>query len=245
MHPGIAKQIVDLCRRRISQGDCPVEEPASTERLEELVVQLFDGKLLDSISIDNIIRAAADKLMGWKLPEDFYPDCGISFKKLSDYDHPEFGRTKYEPTGTNLFNVTQARAMFEYCLISAITQELTNSGEISALTYQTRVKQWLDSCFSQEVISDKAERNRRFIEEAIELVQACEMPKEAIHAMVEHIYSRPVGEKAQEVGGVEVSLSALCTAHGIDTDHARETELTRCFANIPEIRAKQLLKPKF
>lgn len=56
------------------------------------------------------------RFLGWKLPEDFNPDCGISFKRESDYDHPEFGRTRYEPTGTNLLNAIQARAMLEHIL---------------------------------------------------------------------------------------------------------------------------------
>ena len=56
------------------------------------------------------------RFLCWKLPEDFYPDNGISFKRESDYDHPEFGRTKYEPTGTNLLHAGQARAMLEYVL---------------------------------------------------------------------------------------------------------------------------------
>lgn len=54
-----------------------------------------------------------EKFLQWKLPADFVPDGGISFKKESDYDHPEHGRTKFEPTGTNLFHAGQARAMLE------------------------------------------------------------------------------------------------------------------------------------
>lgn len=60
------------------------------------------------------IRAMATRLMGWKLPKDFSPDGGISFKRESDYDHPEFGRTKFEPIGTNLFSVAQAEQMLAY-----------------------------------------------------------------------------------------------------------------------------------
>lgn len=59
-----------------------------------------------------IAREMADRLMAWKLPEAFNPDGGISFKRESDFDHPEFGRTKYAPTGTNLFTHEQAVQMF-------------------------------------------------------------------------------------------------------------------------------------
>lgn len=65
-------------------------------------------------------RAVTDEMvsrfLGWKLPKDFSPDCGISFKSESDYDHPQFGRTKFEPTGTNLFHAGQAKAMLEHVL---------------------------------------------------------------------------------------------------------------------------------
>jgi hypothetical protein len=54
------------------------------------------------------------RFLNWKLPTDFCPDCGITFKRESDYDHPEFGRTKYEPTGTNLLDAKQAREMLEH-----------------------------------------------------------------------------------------------------------------------------------
>jgi len=57
-----------------------------------------------------------DRFLGWKLPADFCPDNGISFKRESDYEHPEFGRTKYEPSGTNLFHAGQAKEMFEYAV---------------------------------------------------------------------------------------------------------------------------------
>lgn len=62
------------------------------------------------------VNKMVDRFLGWKLPADFYPDNGISFKRESDYEHPEFGRTKYEPTGTNLFHAGQAKEMFEYAV---------------------------------------------------------------------------------------------------------------------------------
>ncbi len=57
-----------------------------------------------------------DRFLGWKLPADFGPDGGISFKRESDYEHPVFGRTKCEPVGTNLFHAGQAKEMFEYAV---------------------------------------------------------------------------------------------------------------------------------
>lgn len=63
-----------------------------------------------------VTEEMVNRFLCWKLPEDFSPDNGISFKKESDYNHPQFGRTKFEPMGTNLFNAQQARAMLEHIL---------------------------------------------------------------------------------------------------------------------------------
>jgi hypothetical protein len=62
------------------------------------------------------VQDAVNRFLGWKLPEDFAPDCGISFKREGDYEHPQWGRAKFEPVGTNLLTATQAKAMFEHCL---------------------------------------------------------------------------------------------------------------------------------
>jgi len=66
------------------------------------------NKLIDyAIKLENkeeLIKTAVDKFLSWKLPKDFYPDCGISFMHQT------------EPIGTNLFTAVQAKEMFEYCL---------------------------------------------------------------------------------------------------------------------------------
>lgn len=59
---------------------------------------------------DEQIKHMVNRFLGWRLPENFRPDCGIQFdadaaKKLN----PRNGR--YEPTGTNLFDVIQAETM--------------------------------------------------------------------------------------------------------------------------------------
>ncbi|WP_233343681.1 hypothetical protein [Burkholderia cepacia] len=113
-------------------------------------------------------------------------------------------------------------------------------------TFQQRVQPWMLACFGAEIAADRAERNHRFFEEAGELVQACGMTREEAHALVDYTWSRPVGEPTQEVGGVMVTLAALCLANGLDMHAAGETELARI--NVPEtiakIRAKQAAKPK-
>ena len=63
------------------------------------------------------IKHMTNRFLGWKLPADFRPDDGISFE-------PEFNKEymakqgkppmRREPSGTNLFDATQAEAMIRY-----------------------------------------------------------------------------------------------------------------------------------
>ncbi|MFG1461788.1 hypothetical protein V5F77_02730 [Xanthobacter sp. DSM 24535] len=99
-------------------------------------------------------------------------------------------------------------------------------------------------CFGIEICADKVERNHRFLEEALELVQACGCTESEAQQLVRYVYGRPVGELAQEVGGVMVTLAALCLAHGTDMDVAGEKELARVWTKVEQIRAKQAAKPK-
>lgn len=60
------------------------------------------------------IKHMRDKFLGWKLPENFNPDGGISFKKTFN-DHLETPM-KNEPSGTNLFDADQAEAMVRHMI---------------------------------------------------------------------------------------------------------------------------------
>ena len=71
---------------------------------------------------DEQIKQIANRFLGWRLPEDFRPDNGISFE-------PEFNKEwnakqgrppqRRTPTGTNLFSYTQAEAMVRYMIDGA------------------------------------------------------------------------------------------------------------------------------
>jgi hypothetical protein len=56
-----------------------------------------------------------NRFLAWKLPENFAPDGGITFMPRSN-EHMPWGGNKNEPTGTNLLDATQARAMLEHVL---------------------------------------------------------------------------------------------------------------------------------
>ncbi|WP_258400944.1 hypothetical protein [Cupriavidus phytorum] len=110
--------------------------------------------------------------------------------------------------------------------------------------FQARVQPWMLACFGAEIAGDKQERNHRFLEEALELVQACGATASEAHQLVDYVYGRPVGDKGQEAGGVIVTLAALCHAQGLDMHAAGETELARIWTMVEKIRAKQAAKPK-
>ncbi|WP_434290658.1 hypothetical protein [Celeribacter sp. SCSIO 80788] len=114
-------------------------------------------------------------------------------------------------------------------------------------TFQSAVHDWVVSCFGEETAMDAVERNRRFLEEALELVQSLGASREFAHDLVEYVFSRPKGDAPQEVGGVMVTLASLCTAHGIDMAREAHKELSRI--DSPEItakiRAKHAGKPQF
>lgn len=79
-------------------------------------IYLFERVARDLSDPRGLVPMLVDRFLGWKLPDDFAPDCGITFKRESDYEHPVYGRTKYEPVGTNLLTAVQATAMFEHLL---------------------------------------------------------------------------------------------------------------------------------
>lgn len=113
-------------------------------------------------------------------------------------------------------------------------------------TFQNRVAAWMDECFTPAIKADRLERCDRFIEEALELVQTePTFSADRAHALVDYVFGRPVGEGEQEVGGVGVTLAALCGPFGIDMMAAFERELDRITAPevIAKIRAKQAAKP--
>ena len=88
------------------------------------------------------------------------------------------------------------------------------------------------------------ERNHRFLEESLELVQALGCTQSEAHQLVDYVFSRPVGDASQECGGVMVTLAALATPNALDIVACAEKELYRVTQNVEKIRAKQAAKPR-
>lgn len=110
--------------------------------------------------------------------------------------------------------------------------------------FQSRMDPWLLECFGEALARDPHERNLRFAEEALELLQSLHLSRDAAHKMVDLVWDRPAGEAAQEVGGVMMTLAALCQANGLHLQTLAEAELARVSAptTTAAIRRKQAQK---
>lgn len=60
------------------------------------------------------IKYMVNRFLGWKLPENFNPDGGVTFNKRTNLGTPYEYENK--PNGTNLLDATQADAMVRYML---------------------------------------------------------------------------------------------------------------------------------
>jgi hypothetical protein len=91
---------------------------------------------------------------------------------------------------------------------------------------QATVKDWITRVFGARTLNLRF-RAERVLEEALELAQACGYPKAKIAGLVDKVYANPPGEIGQEVGGVGISVLALCDTAGISADHCESAEIDR------------------
>lgn len=109
-------------------------------------------------------------------------------------------------------------------------------------SYQARVDSWVHATLGTSRASDPIERCRRFLEEALELVQAVGLHLPEAQRLLDYVYRRPGGEMHQELGGVSVTLHALANAINLDVQIEAERELDRCHEKAVEIRTKDARK---
>lgn len=111
--------------------------------------------------------------------------------------------------------------------------------------FQAKVRDWCVSCFGVTTADDTTERNWRFLEEALELVQSLGGSADDAHRLVDYVFGREPGEPVQEVGGTMVTLAALLSANGLAMDVGAWREFDRI--STPEvmdkIRGKHARKP--
>lgn len=91
---------------------------------------------------------------------------------------------------------------------------------------QAVVKDWITRVFGLRTLNLRF-RAERVLEEALELAQAAGYPQEKIAALTAKVYANPPGRLRQEVGGVAISVLALCETAGISADECEEQEIQR------------------
>ena len=111
--------------------------------------------------------------------------------------------------------------------------------------FQKLASDWAVRAFGESIVKNPIVLNHRFLEEALELVQVCQCTKAEAHAIVDYVFGREVGEKSQELGGVMVTLAALCYGHGLSIHEAGRDELIRIEGKMDSIRMRQDSKPRF
>jgi hypothetical protein len=109
--------------------------------------------------------------------------------------------------------------------------------------FQSAVGRWVTTCFGADQVVQARHRAYRYGEESNELLQAVGVTRDEAHQLVDYVYGRPVGEQPQEVGGVMLTLAALCNALGLDMAHCGRSALDEAWVRIEAIRAKERLKP--
>lgn len=80
---------------------------------------------------DDQIKHMANRFLGWKLPENFRPDNGISFEPVGNKGVPgkEYRR---DVSGTNLLDAVQAEAMVRY-MVEGIPTAQPSGDEVEAV----------------------------------------------------------------------------------------------------------------
>lgn len=61
---------------------------------------------------DALVKHMVNRFLGWKMPDNFSPDGGISFEKVGNAG--TVNEYRHQPSGTNLLDATQATAMVEH-----------------------------------------------------------------------------------------------------------------------------------
>ncbi len=95
-----------------------------------------------------------------------------------------------------------------------------------------RIARWVVDRLGEKLLMDRRERAMRLVEEVIELAQAEGIAPFEVKRVTDHIYSRPVGEPDQEMGGVMVCAHAWAIATSSNLDFLTAKEVSR-IENIP------------
>ena len=92
---------------------------------------------------------------------------------------------------------------------------------------QAVVHAWCIAAFGDDHAKSIEQRAVRLVEEAVEAAQAAGAQASMLHHLVDYVFSRPVGDLRQELGGVGVTLIALAAAAQLSADALEAEEVAR------------------
>lgn len=85
---------------------------------------------------------------------------------------------------------------------------------------------WGEATFGK-IALDRQERITRFLEEAIELAQAENLPKEMIERILARVYSRAKGNIGREIGQAQATLEIYAESIGMSANDEADREFAR------------------
>lgn len=160
---------------------------------------------------DNQIKHMVERFLGWRLPESFNPDAGISFK--SEFNEHTAHPMKHEPTGTNLFDYGQAEEMIRHMLEGLpeagigvvnrtdIVERLRYTANINAARFGDERHAWVSELREAALAIEQA---RHAAKETVTREDA-----EVIRSLMEELYLEGLLEQEEER-----AFLTLCTAFG-------------------------------
>lgn len=95
------------------------------------------------------------------------------------------------------------------------------------LLWASECLEWAAATFGP-IARDRRERGLRFLEEALEVAQACGVEKEVTDKLVERAYSRPPGDLDKELGQAQACLAMLSFVADADAMANAKAEFARC-----------------
>lgn len=106
---------------------------------------------------------------------------------------------------------------------------------------QNKVIRWQDKCFGWKMRMNVRSAHA-FIEEAIELAQACGLSEREVGMHVARIFAKPKGLVEQEIGGVMLTLASVANVYSLDMLKIMNDHVDWCEAHTDEIRDRYLVK---
>jgi hypothetical protein len=102
--------------------------------------------------------------------------------------------------------------------------------------YTERGADWVRRALGEAVLNDRQERALRFLEEAVELAQACGLPEAQASRLLARVYAKEPGGVKEEMAGSYFTLLMLARAHDVSIDWELLKEFRR--VDTPEMIAR-------